>query len=130
MSKKTYRKKDDQPIIAIQLDLDTDGLVYQKWGAEQRGKKLDWVVNNGGEVYTIDRESFDSTYEKISPGLYRKIAVIYAEKAEEAGSVETKEGKSHYVEGDYIVSNKADGSDAYCISADKFAEMYEEVPGE
>ena len=130
MTMKTYRKRADQPVIAIQLDLDTDGFTYNKWGAEQRCKQGDWIVNNADEIYTIDNESFASTYESIGPGLYRKTTLIYAERATEAGSVETREGRSHYVPGDYLVSNNADGSDAYCVSPDKFEKMYEEVsPG-
>ena len=54
-----------------------------------------------------------------------KTTPIWAEKAEEAGSVVTKEGESHYQAGDYLVSNNEDGTDAYCISADKFESMYE-----
>jgi hypothetical protein len=39
--------------------------------------------------------------------------------------VVTKEGKSHYQSGDYLVYNNEDGTDAYCISAAKFESMYE-----
>jgi len=41
------------------------------------------------------------------------------------GSVVTNEGKSFYKAGDYLVYNNEDGTDAYCISADKFESMYE-----
>jgi hypothetical protein len=61
----------------------------------------------------------------LSPGVYLKVTPIYAVKATGTGHVETKEGLSAYRAGDYIVSNNADGSDAYCISAEKFDAMYE-----
>jgi hypothetical protein len=31
-------------------------------GAEQRCKRGDWLVDNGGEVYTVDGDSFARTY--------------------------------------------------------------------
>lgn len=127
MTIKTYRKKKSRPVIAVQLDLDTDGFIYRKWGGEQKCKAGDWLVNNEGETYTVDKDSFRETYENISPGLYWKTSLVYAEVAKEPGSVETKEGRSHYKPGDYLVSNNEDGSDAYCIAADKFNAMYEEV---
>lgn len=102
-----------------------DGFVYQKWGAEQRCKRGDWLVDNDGDVYTVDGDVFERTYRKLSPGVYVKSTPIWAEVAESPGAVDTKEGKSHYEAGDYVVSNNEDGSDAYCISAEKFEAMYE-----
>lgn len=127
MNRKTYRKRDNHPVIAVQLDLDTEGFSYRKWGAEQRCKPGDWIVSNGGETYTIDKESFAATYEMVSPGLYRKTGLVYAEQAAGDGSVATREGVSAYKAGDYLVSNNPDGSDAYCVSAEIFEGMYEEV---
>ena len=124
-NRKRYRKRKDQFVVAVQLDLDTDGFTYQKWGAEQRCKQGDWIVNNDGDIYSVDREVFKNTYRKISPGTYVKTTPIWAEKATEAGKVKTKEGESHYKKGDYIVSNNEDGTDAYRISAEKFESMYE-----
>ena len=63
----------------------------------------------------------------MGPGHYAKTATVWAEVAREAGRVETKEGRTHYEAGDYLVSNNEDGSDAYAISAKKFGEMYEAV---
>ncbi len=123
--RRTYRKKPDQYIIAVQLDIETDGFRYQKWGAEQKCKAGDWLVNNSDDIYTIDNDVFKKTYRKVGDGKYVKTTPIWAEKATEDGSVNTKEGKSHYKAGDYLVSNNEDGSDAYCISADKFTQMYE-----
>ena len=44
-----------------------------------------------------------------------------------AGHIETKEGLSHYIEGDYIVYNNEDLTDGYCMRDKKFEGMYEEV---
>ena len=124
-NRRRYRKRADQFVTAVQVELDTDGFVYQKWGAEQRCKPGDWLLDNNGDVYTVDAEVFKSTYRELSPGVYVKKTPIWAEVAPKAGVVDTKEGKSHYEAGDYLVSNNEDGTDAYCISAAKFESMYE-----
>lgn len=124
-TRKRYRKKADQFVIAVQLDLKTEGFSYRKWGADQKCKPGDWIVDNGGNIYTVDREVFVKTYRKTRPGTYVKTTPIWAEVATESGSVPTKEGRSHYEAGDYLVSNNPDGTDAYCISAAKFESMYE-----
>jgi len=120
-----YRKRPDQSVIAVQLDLDTAGFTYNKWGAEQRCKPGDWIVDNRGDIYSVDREVFEKTYRMVEHGSYVKITPIWAEVATKAGKVKTKEGESHYEEGDYIVSNNEEGTDEYCISAEKFESMYE-----
>lgn len=124
-NRRRYRKKSNQYVIAVQLQLDTDGFTYSKWGAEQRCKSGDWLVDNNGDTYTVDREVFERTYCQIKPGYYVKTTPIWAEVATESGRVITKEGKSHYKAGDYLVYNNEDGTDAYCISAEKFQSMYE-----
>jgi hypothetical protein len=123
--RKRYRKREGQFVTAVQLDLEFDGFTYRKWGADQRCKPGDWLVDNQGEAYTIDAEVFAATYREVSPGVYVKSTPIWAEVATEPGRVETVEGVSHYQAGDYLVSNNEDGTDAYCISAEKFVEMYE-----
>jgi hypothetical protein len=50
---------------------------------------------------------------------------VWAEKATRDGSTATKEGRSYYSAGDYLVYNNEDGTDAYCIGAAKFESMYE-----
>ncbi len=124
-TRQRYRKKADQYVIAVQLDLNTEGFTYQKWGANQKCKPGDWLIDNGGDIYTVDRDVFAKTYRKTQPGTYVKTTPIWAEVATEPGSVATKEGRSHYSAGDYLVSNNPDGTDAYCISAAKFESMYE-----
>ncbi len=124
-TRQRYRKKPDNFVIAVQLDLETAGFTYQKWGAEQRCKQGDWLVNNSGDIYTVDSEVFAKTYREIRSGTYIKTTPIWAEIATEPGFVKTKEGKSKYEEGDYLVYNNEDGSDAYCMRASKFESMYE-----
>lgn len=122
-----YRKKADQFVIAIKLDLATEGLTYEKWGARQHAKAGDWLVENEGEVYTVESEVFDKTYENVGPGRFQKKGTVWAEVATRAGRVKTKEGHSHYEKGDYLVFNNKDGTDGYCMSAKKFHAMYEPV---
>ena len=124
-NRRRYRKRADQFVVAVQLDLKTDGFTYRKWGAQQRCEQGDWIVDNNGDHYTVNGEVFAKTYRKISPGIYVKTTPIWAEVAAEPGQVDTKEGVSHYQAGDYLVSNNEDGTDAYCISAAKFESMYE-----
>jgi len=124
-ARKRYRRKEGIFVTAVQLDLDFDGFTFRKWGADQRCKPGDWLVNNRGDTYTIDADVFARTYRKLSPGVYRKTTPIWAEVATAPGKVKTLEGESHYEAGDYIVSNNEDGSDAYCMSAEKFLATYE-----
>jgi len=112
-------------VVAVQLDLVTDGFSYRKWGAQQRCKRGDWLVDNGGDIYTVDGDVFADTYRRVDAGKYVKTTPIWAEVAVESGSVVTKEGQSSYQKGDYLVYNNEDGSDAYCVGAAKFESMYE-----
>jgi len=108
----------------VRLTLDTDGLVYRKWGGEQRAKPGDWIVDNDGDVYTVDADVFARTYRQTGVGAYVKTTPIWAERASHPGRVRTKEGETHYGVGDYIVSNNTDGSDAYGVSAATFENLY------
>jgi len=123
--RRRYRKRPDQFVIAVRLALDTDGFSYRKWGAEQRCKGGDWLVDNGGDIYSVDADVFAKTYREVEPGRYVKTTPVWAEAASEPGVVATKEGQSHYEAGDYLVSNNEDGTDAYFVSAAKFDAMYE-----
>jgi hypothetical protein len=123
-TRRRYRKKRNQFVTAVKLDLQTDGLVYRKWGGEQRAKRGDWLVDNDGDVYTVEARSFARTYERLRPGVYLKTAPVWAEVAMADGSIETKEGVSLYRRGDYIVYNSRNGRDGYCVKAAKFKAMY------
>jgi len=128
MSRKQYRKREQQVIIAVQLNLQSDGFKYHKWGSEQVCRSGDWLVDNNGDCYTINEKSFANTYREIAPGQYEKFAPVWASQVERDGKVRTNEGYTEYVVGDYLVSNNEDGSDSYAVSRDKFEQMYEAVP--
>lgn len=121
--RRKYMKK-DKPVAAVQLQLDTDGFTYRKWGGVQTCKPGDWLVDNGGEIYTVDQESFRRTYRAVSLGVYKKVAAVWAEVADRAGTIQTKEGTTDYVAGDYLVYNEADGTDGYAVGADTFERTY------
>ena len=123
--RRKYLKRQGQHIVAVQLDLETDGFTYEKWGGTQTCKAGDWLVNNDGDVYTIDRDTFARTYQVMSPGIYAKSTPIWAEVAEQDGHITTKEGVTHYKGGDYIVYNDAEGSDGYAVQAETFKQLYE-----
>ncbi|MBT8363353.1 MAG: hypothetical protein KJP23_01520 [Deltaproteobacteria bacterium] len=123
--RRRYRKRSDQFVVAVQLLLDTTGFTYRKWGAEQQCKQGDWIVDNDGNIYSVDAEVFAKTYRKSGDGIYVKTTPIWAEVATQPGSVVTKEGESHYQSGDYLLYNNEDGTDAYRLSAAKFELMYE-----
>ena len=124
MMRRRYRKKADQFVIAVPLDLATDGLRYRKWGGAQRAKRRDWIVDNDGDIYTVDRKVFAKTYKRLRPGIYLKTTPVWAEVAAAPGTVRTKEGASRYRKGDYIVFNNRTGTDGYCMSGAKFRAMY------
>ena len=122
--RRRYLRRSDKSVIAVRLKLDTDGFVYRKWGGEQRAKGGDWIVDNDGEIYTVDADVFARTYRQTGPGTYVKTTPIWAERAKNAGSINTKEGLTFYEAGDYLVSNNIDGTDEYAISAAKFESLY------
>ena len=119
------RRKANQAVTAVQLSLEFDVFSYVKWGDTQRAKSGDWLVDNEGDIYTVAADTFASTYRQISPGRWMKFAPVWAERAAHPGSVATKEGRTHYEAGDWLVSNDRNGSDSYAISADKFEAMYQ-----
>ncbi len=119
-----YVKRANQPVVAVQLALETAGFTYKKWGGIQRCKAGDWIVNNSGDVYTVDGDTFARTYRATGPGAYVKTIPVWAEVASTAGEVQTKEGATHYQAGDYIVYNEADGGDAYAMARADFERMY------
>jgi hypothetical protein len=123
-ARRRYVRRQDRPVAAVRLALDTDGLVYRKWGGEQRAKAGDWLVDNGGDVYTVDAEVFARTYQQTGIGTYVKTTPIWAERVDHPGTVKTKEGSTQYAVGDYLLSNDSDGSDEYAITAKQFEDLY------
>lgn len=124
-SSRRFRRRPEQAVAAVQINLDTQGISYHKWGHEQFARPGDWLVDNDGDVYTVSAETFARTYRKVGCGAYVKSAPVWAERAIEAGSVATSEGRTAYQAGDWLVSNRADGGDAYAIGAEKFEQLYE-----
>lgn len=61
-TRRRYRKKAYHPVVAVRLDLDTEGFSFRKWGAVQHCKRGDWIVSNDGDTYTVDGEVFARTY--------------------------------------------------------------------
>jgi hypothetical protein len=129
-----YVKKASQFVIAVRLDLEMDGIEYRKWGGLQRAKRGDWLVDNQGDVYTVDAKTFARTYRPLlggkrrPTGRYMKITPVWAQLATAPGKIKTKEGASSYKRGDYIVYNNRDGTDGYSISAARFKTMYRRRP--
>ncbi len=120
-----YKRKKQTTVIAIPLDLDTEGLTYQKWGGAQRAKRGDWLVNNQDDIYTVDAATFERTYRRVGPGLYEKTSNVWARQAGEAGTIPTKEGSTAYAPGDYLVFNDPGGKDGYAMTAETFQSLYE-----
>ena len=123
--RESYRKKIDCAVTAVQLNLETKGLFYTKWGDEQKGKRADWLVDNDGEVYTVDAVEFSRTYAQISVGRYLKTAIVWAYQAQSSGLVKTLEGETHYKQGDYVIADEQAGDDTYAVGREKFERMYQ-----
>ena len=107
--------------------LESSGFTYEKWGATQRCKPGDWLVDNDGDVYTVDQSTFARTYQKVADGKYVKTTPVWAEAAGAAGQARTQEGLTNYKAGDYLVFNQEDGGDPYAVEKARFESMYEPV---
>ncbi len=125
--RKAYRKRPEFYVTAVQLDLEELQLTHRKWGHTQSCKTGDWLVNNGGDVYTVDKSYFREHYQRISPGVYKKIAAVWAEVAEYDGELPTLEGTSAYRAGDYLVFDAEQGGHGYPVPRLRFERMYEEL---
>ncbi|HEX7159566.1 MAG TPA: hypothetical protein VF214_11165 [Edaphobacter sp.] len=125
--RREYVKRPSQFIVAVQMDLRTDGFTYEKWGSTQRCHPGDWLVNNNGDTYTIDRDAFARTYKPTGPGTYVKVTPVWAEVATKVGEISTKQGSTRFEAGDYLVYNEPHGGDGYAVPKCQFEEMYEPV---
>jgi hypothetical protein len=119
-----YRRRPSQFVTAVRLQLDIDELRFRKWGGVQRAKRGDWLVDNDGDVYTVDARTFRRTYKRLSPGVFLKKTPLYARVATSGGSIATQEGSTRYRRGDYVVFNDRSGRDGYAISRTKFRKLY------
>jgi hypothetical protein len=127
-ARRKFRKKTSEFVIAVRLDLEMRALEFRKWGARQRARRGDWLVDNDGEIYTVAARTFARTYRRIAPGRYVKTTPVWAEEAKVAGRIRTQEGYTRFRRGDFIVSNRRDGTDGYAIARRKFLAMYERAP--
>jgi hypothetical protein len=119
-----YERREKTEVIAVRLDLDTDGFTYRKWDDVQVCKRGDWLVDNAGEVYTVDADSFARTYTRVSLGVYRKTASVWAEQTTSDGDIRTAEGLTHYQPGDWLVFNAENETDGYAINDETFRRLY------
>ncbi|MFK7860380.1 MAG: hypothetical protein AB8B64_16295 [Granulosicoccus sp.] len=122
-----YRRKENTTVTAAQLDLDTLGFTYTKWGGEQRCRRGDWLINSEEDCYTVANLTFARTYREVSPGRYSKHTRVRATQAKSSGKITTHEGETAYSAGDYLIENDDDGADRYAISKQRFHELYELV---
>lgn len=120
-----YRRRGDTEVLAIRLELDFEGFSYVKWGARQICQRGDWLVDNGGDIYTVDGETFARTYQPLAPGRYIKTTPVWARRAEKPGRIATQEGTTDYELGDFLVYNDPEGRDGYAIAAATFRRLYE-----
>jgi hypothetical protein len=125
MTLRRYIKKHTQVVEAMPLAIDGATLKYEKWGGQQQAQEGDWLVNNSGEFYTVEKNSFANTYQKIFGNRYRKVAPVWAEVADKDGEIVTKEGLTHYQSGDVIVCNNENKVDCYAIAKDVFVQTYQ-----
>ncbi|SMF15447.1 Protein of unknown function [Alteromonadaceae bacterium Bs31] len=123
--RKQYKKRPNFHMTAVQIDIEGPGIFYNKWGAEQHGKPGDWLVNNGGDIYTVENTYFKENYQEVSPGQFEKIGSVWAEVTTKDGSVPTLEGPSTYITGDYLVYDRQNGGAAYAVKKQHFERMYE-----
>jgi len=126
----TYRQRESAQVTAIQLNLEMEAFTFRKWGALQTCRPGDWIVERNGSVHTVAADSFARTYKKIGPATYVKQATVWAVPAASAGVIATKEGETHYKQGDVLVWNDKEGTDGYAIRKDIFESLYERTPTE
>ncbi|MEO8369066.1 MAG: hypothetical protein ABI806_07705 [Candidatus Solibacter sp.] len=126
-NRRKYIKRATAFVTAVQIKLELDGFTYRKWGGTQHCSRGDWLVDNNGDVYTVESESFARTYRQTGPGTYVKTTPVWAEVASVDGETSTKEGATHFVAGDYLVYNEPDGGDGYAVTKGEFDRMYEPV---
>jgi hypothetical protein len=119
-----YVRRANTEVAAVRLDLDTRGFTYRKWGATQRCKRGDWIVDNGGDVYTVDAQVFRRTYRARGKGTYVKVGAVWARQADRDGVITTLEGKTRYAAGAYLVFQDRRGRGGYAVEAKTFRRLY------
>ena len=49
-----YIRKENEFVVAVRIDLDTEGFRYNTRGREHRCGPGDWIVHHRGDTYTLD----------------------------------------------------------------------------
>lgn len=127
LPRKKYRKQAGQLVTAVKLNLDFDGFGYRKWGGSQKCKSGDWLVDNDGDVYTVESDYFCDNYRQVSPGRYEKTGIVWAVAANKNCDVKTIEGTTRCMAGDYIVFDREEQGKCYAVRKHQFERMYELV---
>ncbi len=121
---KRYRRREMTTVTAVQIALETDGFTYRKWGEEQVARAGDWLVNNNGNVYTVDGKEFGRSYIHVRDGVYEKTAPVWAETALSDGKVRSTSGFTSFRMGDFIVYSDETKADGWAMSAKEFTRLY------
>ena len=127
MTFREYKRRPETTVVAVRLELDTPGFEYVKWGGTQRCKPGDWIVYNGADTYTVAADVFARTYRAVGKGEYEKFGTVWAERTDAAGDIVTKEGRTRYEAGDYVVYNDEQRQDGWAIPRETFEKTYQEV---
>jgi hypothetical protein len=120
-----YRQRAGSQVTAIQLNLDLEAFRFHKWGGIQTAKQGDWLVERDGQAHTVDADSFTRTYRQIGPATYVKHSIVWAKTAQRDGSIPTREGTTHYRQGDVLAWNDPEGKDGYAMTKEKFDSLYQ-----
>jgi hypothetical protein len=78
-----------------------------------------------GDVYIANVDGFERAYGMVSRDMFETHSSVWAEQAETAGAIETKEGSTHYCSDDYPIFNVPGRQNGYAIAAETFHSQYE-----
>ena len=122
------RRKQRPTVVAVCLDLETEGFLYHKWGSPRRCRAGDWLVNDAGTTYTVDARAFAASYLPLGPGLFENQLFAWVERAKSDGVLPTARGGVGYRSGDVLVFRDEDRIDGEVLAAAEFERLYEPVP--
>lgn len=123
-----YKRKGNEVVIAIQLDLDTEGFSYQKQGAERRCNAQDWLLSDRSGTYAVDDSTFARAFEEIGVGQYTMVGIVRAKVSDSAGHIRVGQRKVPHEPGDYLVWDESTQSIGYAVPKDWFEASYVLAP--
>lgn len=91
-------------------------------GDTLEGKTGDWKLTSPTRVWTVKPEIFKQTYTEVSPGIFEKTLPARAAQISGPMTVQTREGVSSGVAGDYLVIGP--DNDPYIVPKAEFEGMY------